>query len=387
MAVESSDIRAQRISHRDHDVSIIVNGRQVDGWLEYQIDDSLVEPASSFTLRRPFDRDAWFLCRRDARVYVLLDGIKIISGFIDTRIRRAADGTLEIAGRCQVGRLLQDAAPRTQYGGLDMKQLIEKLASPWFRTVTFSNARNRRVRRGKGKQVAAYNEAIQIPARPKNQRIDPGKFRWDIISEVVSAAGCICWSSSDGTELFVGRPNHNQPPQYLCRASGPLSSERSTVIDIEYAENNADRFAKVVSLGAGATSDADFGEAVATRKGVVLDGDNADGTGRDFLYPKTLYMVERSMRDNAEAGRFAARERARRDFLRTSVTVEMPYHGQVIGGTQRTLFAPDTIARVIDDEIDLDDDFLVYSCSYKSSRQNGETTTLMMVPRGTEIVA
>lgn len=388
MTVESDDQRKARLQAREHVVSVIANGREIDGWLEYQVDSSLVEPADSFVLRRPFDRDAWQLCRLDARVRVLVDGITMINGFIDSHDYRAKDGVLEIAGRDIVGRLVQESAQRTRYGGLDMKQTIEAIASPWFRTVTFTNARNRKIRRGKGHQVPSSDEAIQLPPRPKKQRIEPGRFRWDVISEIVSTAGLIAWSSADGQELFVGRPNHNQAPQYLCRVASERSPERSTVVDLNYTESNADRYAKVIALGAGANSDADYGAAV-TRSAYVVDNEDniVDGTGRDFLYPKELRTVQQTMRDNDEASRFAAREQARRDFTRNQVTVEMPYHGQIVAGTRRTLFAPDTIARVVIDDIDVDEEYMVYACSFKSSRSSGETTTLQMVPRGTEIVA
>lgn len=389
LLVDSDDERRARIKAREHVVSIIINGREIDGWSEYQIDSSLTEPADSFSLTRPFDWDAWQLCRRDARVRVTIDGICIINGFVDSRARAAKAGTLTITGRDICGRLLDESAPRTRFGGLDMKQTIEQLASPWFRTITFTNARNRKVRRGKGHQVPSGSEAIQLPPRPKNQRIDPGKKRWEVISEMISAAGLICWSSADGLELFVGKPNHKQEPQYLFMVSSIDSAEPSTVLDMRWEENNADRYAQIISLGTGANSDADYGEAVTTRKGSVVDNDSnsINGTGRDFLYPKQLRMVEQTIRDNDEASRFAAREQARRDFRRTVVTVEMPYHGQTLAGTRKTMFAPDTIARVVDEEIDEDELMMIYSCSYRSSRSAGETTTLMMVPKGTEIVA
>jgi hypothetical protein len=68
------------------------------------------------------------------------------------------------------------------------------------------------------------------------------------------------------------------------------------------------------------------------------------------------------------------------------VKVTSWYHGQIISGTTRTLFALDTIARVIDEEIDLDQDFLIYSASFSASYDSGEKTVLQMVPRGTELV-
>ncbi len=403
---------------RKHTVSIVVNAREVLNWSEYQIETSLIEPADRFTLTRPFDRDAWNACRRDARVKVLIDGQVRISGFIDTRSKHAKDGTMTIAGRDQVGRLVQESAPRSAYGGTSLQAVIEALAEPWFDRVVFEGTRNRKVTLGRGSKAASATEALSLRrggrrkakaadpitamfAKPsKSSGIEPGQPRWQVIEETISRAGLCAWSSADGKELIVGKPNQTQPSTFLFRHAGP--GGQSNVKELDYEESNQDRYSMIIALGSGSTSPADYG-AAGSRSGVVYDFDagtkrgpspfgsfggpgERDGTGRDFQYPKWLIMSEHGVRDNDEAKRLAAREQARRDFKRTSATVTVSHHGQEIGGGV-SLFAIDTIARVIDEDIDLDDDFLIYSVALKSSRSEGETTTLEMVPRGTEVVS
>jgi prophage tail gpP-like protein len=388
---------------REHRVSIAIDGKEIDGWTEYQIDTSLTEPADSFSLTRPFDIDAWRLCRRDAKVRVLIDGSPRATGFVDDRNKKTSAGTLTIGGRDRAGRLVQESAPRSAYGGQTLLDVIKALASPWFQDVILSNAKNRKVMLGKGSKAPADDQAIALLKGKDGKsvdpitamfakssganRIDPGRKRWDVITEVASRAGLAAWASADGKTLFVGRPNQGQSATFLFRHS---KRGQSNVIDLDYTESNADRYSMITALGSGASSKADYGEGACSRSGVVYDDprNTVDGTGRDFQEPKRLILAESGVKDAAEAQRIAQRDKDRRDFERTSLTATCWHHGQAIGGaTVRTNFATDTIARVIDEELEgeLDADFLIYAASFKSSRDRGETTDLKMVPRHTEL--
>ncbi len=405
---------------RSHEVSVVVNGRGVLEWSEYQIETSLIEPADSFNLSRAFDFDAWNTCRLDARVRVLVDGQPRIDGFIDTRSKRGKDGTMTIAGRCRAGRLVQESAPRSAYGGKTLQDVIDALVKPWFDRVTFSGTRNRKVTLGRGSKVAGDSDALSLRrggrgkakaavdpikalfAKPsKSSRIDPGRPRWAVIEETISRAGLCAWSSADGKELIVGKPDQSQPTTFLFRHAA--NGRQSNVLELDYEESNLDRFSMYIALGSGLSGSADYG-AAGSRSGVAYDFDagtkrgpspfgsfggpsQRDGTGRDFFYPKWLILAEQGARDNAEAKRIAEREQARRDFKRTSLSITAPYHGQDLGNGQLTMFAIDTMARVIDEDTSMDDDFLIYAVTLKSSRNDGETTTIQMVPRGTEVVS
>lgn len=383
---------------REHRVSIVVDDRQIDGWLNYDIESSMIEPADSFTLRRPFDRDAWKLCPRGGKVKVLIDGVVIVDGFIDKRSRSAMAGTLEISGRDKGGRLVGESIPRVVYAGLKMTQVLAKLVDPWFETVTLSDARNRIIRRGKGHRSPAATEPLVIDSRIAGGRFDPGQLRWAVIEEIVSQAGLLAWSSADGRELIVGKPNYDQAPQYLIRVAASGSPNESTCLDLVYDEDDTNRYSLITVVGSGGGTITDYGVNVTGRTGTVVDGPGPRGTGRDFARQKILVMAETALRDNAEAKRIARREQIRRDFERTKATATMAYHGQIVAGTTRTLFAPNTIARVIDEDLPIGDGsaasratghldypFLVYACKYSGSRDGGETTTLDMVPKGTEI--
>lgn len=375
---------------RKHKIAIVVEGQQIDGWEEYEITSSMIEPSDSFNLRRPFDPVAWNVCARDSRVRVTIDDVIILDGFIDTRKKRSKDHTMEIGGRDRAGRLVQESAPSINYGGLAIDEAIKRLASPWFTRVTLSDARNRTLRRGKGRKVTAGEEPITINIRSaRGGRVHPGQSRWAVIEEIVSQAGLIAWSSADGREIFVGRPNQTQMPQFRILLAKVGGGSQSTCLELDYEEDNGDRYSVIACVGTGGGTEEDFGENVCSRRAFVTDNDSntIDGTGRDFIYPKRLLMPERDFDQNEDASRVAGREQWRRDFKRTTATATMPFHGQFIGPTAPTIFAPNTVAFVTDEEFDpmLDDKFLIYACTYRGSRA-GETTLLEMVPTGTAIV-
>lgn len=369
-----------------HKVTVVVGEYQIDGWTEYDITSSMIDPSDTFSLVRPFSMDAWLLLRRDARVRVYIDGAPILDGLIDSRTKRAKDGTFEIAGRDRAGRLVQESAPRVNYQGIELTEAIRRLADPWFTRVTLSDARNRKLRMGKSRRIPTNDDPIIVRQSSNGSgRVSPGEMRWKVIEELVSQAGLICWSSTDGKELIVGRPNHDQAPSFIVRNSRDLGS---TCIDLIQAEDNGDRYSLIAVVGNGGGTDVDFGMSVASRHAFVVDNvDNlVDGTGVDFIYPKRLLLTERNFDSNADASRVAAREQARRDFRRLVFTAEMPYHGQWYGPTA-TLFAPNTVASIMDDDFDppLEADGMIFACHYRRSKA-GETTSLEMVPTGTEIV-
>lgn len=367
-------------------VAVTVGSKQIDGWLDYEILNSMVEPCDGFQLSRPFDRDAWKLCELDQEVKVSINGTQVLDGFIDDKGRRAKDGVMEISGRDKAGRLVQESIPTVSgLDGLQLTEAAKRIASPWFTTISLSDARNRNVRRGKGHRASAGNEPAFFKVTGKldeenSGKVDPGETRWNVLEQLCSSIGVLCWSSADGRELVIGQPNYNQAPQYLFRHS---YAENSTVLDMSYRESVRDAFAMIEVHGSGSTED----DEAYTCIGIAKDGPNTDGTGRDFLHPKRLVIPQSALASNAEAQRAAEREKKRRGFDRRQLTVNAPFHGQVVAGTIMTLFAPNTIARCIDEDLEMDELWLIYAARLRGNRAGGQTTELMLVPRGTEFVA
>lgn len=373
-----------------HEVRVVCEGYEVSKLTSYDISTNILTPAAGFTLVRAFDQRAWELLRKDALVQVYIDGAPILKGLIDGRRKSARDGTMTIRGRDLVGRLTQESAPRINYEGMELTQAIDELAFPWFDKVTMTDARNRKLRMGKARnRVPAGTEPLIVKRSANGAgRAQPGTMRWAIIQELCSQAQLVCWASADGRELFVGKPNGKQSITFLFRKSaspGGVTNVKELILD----EDIGDMYSVYSCVGTGGGTEVDFGIAVSSRRSTVYDNpDNqVDGTGLNFLRPKRLLLPERNYDSNDDADRVAERERVRRSFKVHTQTAEVQYHGQWFG-SQCALFAPNTIANVVDEDFKpfYDRNHLIYGCAYRRSANDGETTTIEMVPAETEFV-
>ena len=366
---------------RAHEVAIAIGGQQIGGWTEYSIETSMLTPADAFTLTRPVDRLAWNACALDSPVLVTIDAVPVLSGFVGEIEASASGGTMTVSGRCRVGRLVQESAPGIQYGSLKRSDLVGKLAAPWFPKVVLSNARDRKLRRGRGVQAPAPTEPLVIDNVSAGGRIEPGQARWKVIEELVTQAGYLAWGAADGKELVVGLPNYQQEVQW---AFVHDADRPGTVLELTQSESIEDAFSQIQVVGSGRGTDADYGVGPSDRVGVVRDGPGPFGVGVDFLQAKRLVVVAQA-RTNEHAQRLARREAARRNQQRRRLQVEARGHGQIVRGARPTIFAPDTLARCIYDRTGLDAVYLVTSCKYQGSRSGGARTSLSLVPRGTEL--
>lgn len=370
-----------------HVVRVVVDGKEVGGWESYEISQSMRTPADAFTLSRPFDRAAWDLLRPDRPIKVLIDEVTVLTGFIDDSEKsdNGAD-SITISGRDKVGRLVQESAPGVSYRGLTERDLIARVASPWFTKVTNSNARNRKVVRGRGRQAVVGDEPIKLDTRGGTS-IEPGQARWAVIEELLRQSGHLCWSSGDGRELIVGLPNYNQAIQWSIFHPSDTSTRglEGNALAFGIKRSTGDRYSKIVVVGSGAGTDANYGAAVSSRYGEAKDNPlTPDGHGTTFSAPKRLVLVE-DVQSRAEATSLAKREMARRALDSLRVNATLPLHGQVLSGARRALFALDTMARVEDEVTGLAGAYLVDSLQFTGSRQNGQRTKLSAIPKGTEV--
>lgn len=374
----------------NHVIRVVIGGKQIDGWTSYSINNSMLTPADSFTMQRPFDREAWDLCEPDQEVRVFVDEVQVLFGFIDDIEHMEDEDSFVINGRDRVGRLLQESAPTIEFRGLSTQELIRKLAFPWFDSVVTDNQRNRRVLRGKKGRVAlAGSEPVVFKAKKNaGTRVEPGQTRWAAIMEITKQTGQIVWSSGDGEELIVGQPNYNQEPQWFFFRPKPGSKRTAegNVTKLGEKRSVGDRYSRIDVVGSGSGNAVHYGTAVTSRTGVAKNNpDTTDGDGLDFRYPKRLLMLE-GVQSIGEAGEVARREMARRDVDSLRIRVTAPLHGQRInGGQDVTLFACDTLAIVENEATGLRLACLVIGCTFTTSRGDGEQTTLDLIPVGQEL--
>lgn len=375
-----------------HAVALVSDGRTITSWLDYEVETSMINPCSSFRVTFSWSREIWSAVPRDSNVRILVDGAVVLDGFIDRRrkVTNRQGTKIEVEGRCRAGRVRDESANAINYDGLELSEVVRRLVAPWYPKVALSATRDRKVRRGKGFKVPTGNEPLVVRKIVTRGAAHPGQTKWQIIEELCSQEQLIAYGTADGREFFIGEPNYSQVPQYLIthRAEG---SDRPTshtgALEMAYEEDNGDRFSVIAVVGAGGGTDVDLGEAVSSRRAVVFDNpaNRIDGTGRDFRYPKRLLMPERSFNSITEAALVAEREQARRDFHSRTMQITMPLHGQRYATGPSTLYAINTMANVVDEELESDEDMLIYSTTFRGSRTEGQTTRLGLVPSGTEI--
>lgn len=366
------------------DIRIVVAGGEVRGWLDYNVTSSLLDPVAQFTMSMPYNKAAWKLLRKEQRCKVVLGGVTVLTGILDEREVPESDDEIQVSGRNLFGRLVQESAPAVSWQGQTLTQLVARLASPWFTSVVLSNAKNRRLLLGKGHKAVVGNEPIRIDPRPGGLLAEPGTVRMAIIEELLQQAGMVCWPAGDGTVLVIGQPNYNQEPQWRLFRPAPGSSRgaEATVLGMGVKVTTADRFSRVIVTGSGRGTTANYGPAVASRYGVARVGSAPDGTGGDFAEPKTIVM-QQAVQSAAEARQLAARELAKRESHGVIATATVAHHGQrVAGAAARTTFTPDTIAHLEHEMTETKGAFVITSCTYTSSRRDGERTRLELLRSG-----
>jgi prophage tail gpP-like protein len=376
------------VNDRRHNVTLRVGGKLVEAWTSYQVALSMLHAADQFSLSiAPYDRALRELCAPDRDVQVLLDDVAMISGFIDSRPRRGsrAGAEMTITGRDKGGRLIDESAPLVTYNGLGILDLARKLAAPWFENVVLSNATNRRLIRGKGAALAGVAREPAIDTSPRARKnVEPGESRWQVLTSFLEEAGLLAWSSADGKTLIVGLPNYEQAAQYRFVAGGPDSLE-TNVLDWAVEDDIGERYSQITVCGASRGDSANYGANVTKRRAVVVDGPLAHGTGNDFFFPKRLIISDGDVRDMKQAKTRAEKEQAERDGTSHAVNLTVPYHAQWQGAAAvPVLYAPDTIARVVIEEEDIDADYLITDVSFTGAKES-ETTSIRLVPKGTRL--
>lgn len=365
--------------------------------LAYEIDLDMLELADTWSLRYAFTRSLWDWAAPDNPIVIELNGRPVVTGLLDDssrKIDKSGGGTMDLLGRDRGGRLADSAAPLFNLTGLGILDLARKLVTAvggfdLFPDVQLQNATNRRLMVGAAPARARVSKEPPIDLSPdkSDRRVRPGQTRSQLLEDWLTQAGLLGWSSADGNRFVIGKPNYAQEPQYELRVGKDAGSRNSNVISLTERETIADRYSRIIVLGSGAGNARNFGENL-QRRGVALQGPNPDGTGRAFVVPKDLIIVDDDLRSQAAAQARADREMALRESLASQVTAVVRGHSQAMGVTgARANYAIDTMVRLVDEDIDAPGnprDWLITRVHFTGGR-DGRTTTLTMVPKGTDL--
>lgn len=359
----------------------------------YEIDLDMLELADAWSMRFRFTRELWDWSAPDNPVVIELNGRPVMTGLIDDstrKIDKTSGRTIEMQGRDRGGRIVDSAAPLLDLRGLGILDLARKLVTAiggfdLFPEVVLQNATNRRLMVGpsNGRARTSKEPAIDTSPDKNDRRVRPGQTRSQLLEDWLTQAGLLGWSSADGKQFVVGRPNYGQEPQFELRAGGASAN----VVSLSERETIADRYSRIIVLGSGAGNARNYGENV-QRRGIARQGPKDDGTGRAFVVPKDLIIVDDDLRSQAAAQERADREMALRESLAAQVTATVRGHSQPMGVTgARANYAIDTLVRLVDEDIDAAGsprDWLITRVHFTGAR-DGRISNLTMVPRGTDL--
>lgn len=374
-----------------HNISIEVGGYRVDHWTTYSIENNMLEPADAFSMEiAPVTRDLFELVPPDAKVIVMIDDIKVLTGYIDERIR--GDDSIRITGRDRGGRLLDTTMPLQSFHGMsDLKRLAEAVIGSFLGEVVFSNAANRdKVRGPRAKKVAAYREPSYVWDRGKApKKVEPGETRWAVLEAWLQPAQLLAWSSADGTQLIIGHPNYEQPCQFAFFRPAPQSArarEGNVLPGYELITSVADRYSQITVVGASKGDGANYSSNVRKHRGIAKDGGEAFGAGASFQLQKTLLLSDDDVKSASDAEDRAEREMAIRDASGETIRFSVAGHSQQYDrASTPTLYACDLMCSFEDEEIAWKGNYLITSVRFNCSRDRGETTDITLVPDGTAL--
>lgn len=354
----------------------------------------LLELGDPFTFDVPFTREAWAATRADTAVQIFIDDVRVMTGLIDDRDRAIGkDGsTIAVVGRDRAGRLRDESAPFFLFEGMTLEELATKLVSPWFKGITFSNAENRDLIRGRGRRKARAGVEPIFSADETEHKVSPGATRAAVLEVFLRKAGLLAWSTADGKTFFIGLPNQTQAPQWNFLIPKPGSSRwlEGNVESAQLRESVGERYSKIAATCTGEGDEDNYGPNVRRFYAEAVNGDGPDGTGEDFQYRKVLVLTDDEIKSAAEAKKRAEEEMRVRDATGRNLDLNCTGFGQALSGNaleRPAIFATDTIARVVDEEIEEQGDWLLTRVNMRQNRDEGQVSALSMVPRGTELRA
>lgn len=353
----------------------------------FELTNDMLELADAFSLQSRFDRELWLAARPDTKVELFIDDVRVLSGFIDDVERPLGGGGLRISGRDRGGRLLDESAPLQSFEDLDLKAFVQVMTGRWFTSISFSNAENRALIRGRGRRLARVAGEPIFTGKRIKKKVEPGETRAGALEHVFEEAEVLGWSSADGDTFVVGKPNYQQEPQFYFFLPGPGSSRSSegNVRDGTFRRSVGERYSVVEAVGASKGDGTRYGPNVTRKRGIVYDGPEADGTGGDFAHEKWLIVSDGDIDSPEEARIRAEREKAVRDATGEELEIVARGFGQPYRGEgPPVIYAFDTIVHWEDEEAQVKGDYLITRVRFQKSGR-GESTILSAVPKGTEL--
>lgn len=357
----------------------------------FDLTTDMLEMADPFSVSMPFHLLLWDAFETDAEVELYIDDNRVLSGFVDRRERLIDkfSSTLTVTGRDRGGRLVDESAPLVNHVNKGVLELAKEMTGDWFESVSLSNAENRRLIGGRGKALAGVSsEPAIVTGRDIVKKVEPGETRSQVLQSFLEPAGLLAWSSSNGRQFIVGKPNYDQAPQYRFFVAAPGSNRRgeTNVMSLKYSEDVSELYQEYRVCGSSRGNRANYGKNV-MRHTATVDGDVSPVGTILFRHPKRLIIADDDIKSAKEAKERAERERDLRFSGAFEFEVSVDNWGQAYKGDgDPVIYAFDKVATLEDEEADTVLDCLITRVQFSESKGAGQRATVSMVPLGTELV-
>ena len=170
--------------------------------------------------------------------------------------------------------------------------------------------------------------------------------------------------SADGNLIFF-RPDYNQPVTFELRRYLRNKTTQNNILSGGVRRNTANTATRVKMLGH-----------TSGKAGAKTQVTAVAQMSESYVFPRTKVVRDGHAKDKPRAQKEANRALARANT--NLITLEYTMQGHAQDGL---LYAPDTLAHVVDELCDIDGTYYITARSIRKSR--GETlTTLKLVPSG-----
>jgi prophage tail gpP-like protein len=376
------------IGEIDDRVRLKLNGQDVLIAESYEVRTSLFQQPAEFSLHLGHSGVAKEILRRyppNTPFELLIGTVPQFTGVIDDPGADSTVGGTSVTfrGRDASAPLHDDHidAEKTYkdatYMSLAKKQL--EAVGLGARTIAGSNLANRRVKGGVPIQElsplprdheqlltgASSGGAIGVVHQQIQSRIN--ERRHEFLSRYLQLVGLFFWASADGN-FVLSEPNCKQAPTSSILRRVGMSREETNVTSASLQNNTRDRFSVYNVYGRSHGGKNGHPKAL----GLWVDDEM---TNWGFTKSKTWRSQNAKTREQAEfiARRMAAEDRRRGWQLRYTVA---GHTTPFTSGTQRAVWIPDTIHKIYDDIIGINDLLFLTDCTYKGSG-SGITTDLV----------
>ncbi len=406
----------------DEVVTLEVDGRKIDHWIQYAINSHFLIPADGFSFVLGGDSitpDLIKLLRPGKSVRIAVEGLTQCSGYID-RIRphtsRSGGTTITVEGRDRFGLLLDSQIdPRKKWPDVTLDRFIADTLGPFgFSTFFVDNEKNTNVQAGKAVKRRRTPKKLK-EYKPTYAKPQDNESMFSFVSRITQHLGLWIWPTVDGEGVVVGTPDFDQParynivnrlhggakntileggverdasgmPSYIVgrgRVPGKTTERVKTTVVLG---NPVPALVGTAPVGEQSTGET-FGEAgfswSDTGRRVILEKETISlpsptvEWGNEFasLMARPIYVTDDSSRTIEELKRFVQREMSLR--MRRAVVGSYTVAGHTQNGVPWTI---DSVCDVVDELSDWQRPLWIMSRTFRRIRSSGTFTELEMVP-------